>query len=295
MLTSEQLAMRRTGITSTDITRIVGESPFGGPADVYLEKVLEEPVDDKPTIAQRIGNHLEPLVLELIAEQFGIEVAGATTMRHPVHSWAMSTPDGLVSGGFRPGGTAEAKVKTVLFHDRDLWHNEKATPPFVHVQVQWQQIVACCPVSYVGALIGAKPLFWIVENDDALAGALLDSGQAFHERHVLPRRPPPPDGSEGARRMLKAVWPRARKATALKASRQAELLASEYLEAHRAVKLAEDIKERAAQELIVIAEDFERVDGDGWRLLRGERKGYSVAAHEVAPGRMFDLRKVQGR
>jgi putative phage-type endonuclease len=288
-LTPEQFAIRKTGITATDITRIVGESPFGGPCDVYYDKVTDEPPRPS-TLVQRMGNFLEPLVLELIAEHFRITVNPGGTVRHPIYPWVIATPDGVTA----PNGCAEAKVKSVLFTGREQWMDDEAPPPFVHVQCQWQCIAQRTPVCYAGALIGATPRFWLVESDEDLAAALLEAGQEFHERHVVPRIPPAPDGTEGARKMLAAIWPKAKGAT-IKASPEAEEAARAYFEASKSLKVVEAAKEQAAQDLIAYAQDFERVEGDGWRLLLAERPAVHIEAYDKKAYRHFDLRPSKGR
>lgn len=294
MLTTAQLSIRQTGITSTDITRIVGESPYGGPCDVYADKIAT--IDHEPqksTVAQRIGNYLEPLVLELIAEHFKVDIARNTdTIRSHVWPWLLATPDGISGIGPSNNAVAEAKVKTVTFQDRDAWLDDAAPPPWVHVQCQWHCLARAVPVCYAGALIGATPRFWIVESDPDMASALIEAGQGFYEAHVVPRRPPPVDGTDGARRMLAAVWPRAKAAT-IKASPDVEAHARAYFEAHEAEKRAAAAKSLASQELIAYAGEHERVEGDGWRLLLGNREATRVEAHERKPYRAFDCRPVK--
>lgn len=288
-LTAEQLARRRTGITSTDITRIVGESPFGGPADVYLEKISESPPRTS-TIPQRIGDFLEPLVCELVAERFRLpELVQGTTVEHPYFTWALTTPDRTFAGGL-----VEAKAKTLLFTGREQWLDEESPPGHVVVQCQWHLAVTQHPVCHVGALVGAVPMFWTIDRDSAFGSMLLETAQEFHERHVLARVPPKPDGSEGWRRMAAAVWPRATKGSAVAATRQAEVAAQMYFLASERMKRAEAAKEFAAQELIAFAADNERVNGDGWRLVLSERAAVEIPATTRKSYRHFDLRPSKG-
>lgn len=289
-LTAEQHATRRTGITSTDITRIVGESPWGGPCDVYRDKIDERPSERVSTIAQRMGEALEPLVCELVAEQFGIaDLAPGRTVRHPSMPWVIATPDRVAP----MRGVVEVKVKSVVFGGRDLWMQDDAPPPWVHVQSAWHMVATATDRCFVGALIGATPRFWVVEHDDDLAGVLLEQGEAFHVRHVLARVPPRPDGTEGARKMLAAVWPKA-KAETLAASPEAEEAARIYFRTAKAIKALEAEKEQAAQDLIAYAQDFERVEGDGWRLLLPERPERAVS-YTAKAYRAFDLRPMSLR
>jgi putative phage-type endonuclease len=285
MLTDADFALRRTGITSTDITRLVGESPWGTKCDVYLEKISEAP-PTPPTLYQRIGHLLEPLVLELLSEQFHVALARSATVQHPTLAWALATPDGVGNDC-----AAEAKVKSVSFARPREWDDDDAPPAFVHVQAQWHMIVKRVPVCYVGALLGAKPKFYVVEHDEDLASMLLEEGERFYREHILARVPPPVDGSEGAKRMLAAVWPRNR-GNMVKASRQAEDLAFEYFHQARTAKEAEAAKELAGQQLREMIAAADGIAGDGWRALCKWREPVEVKAHTKQGYRALDIRKV---
>lgn len=283
MLTEAQHALRRTGITSTDITRIVGESPFGTAHDVYAEKRFPSPAAP-PTLPQRIGQMLEPLVCELIAEQFGIELAPGDTVRHPVLPWVLSTPDGLAASA-----CGEAKVKSVYFGPE--WLDHDVPPSWVHVQCQWHMIALRVPVCYVGALLGCNPHFWIVESDEYLAGTLIAAGEAFHRDHVIAGVAPAVDGSAGARRMLRAAWPRA-SAAMFKASPAAEALARSYFAAKAKTAEANADLELARQRLTEYAADAQGIQGDGWRLLLGEQAAAEMPGYTRCAYRRFDMRRV---
>ena len=60
-LTDAQRAMRLTGVGASEVAAIVGESPYGGPLSVYLEKVDPEH-GFAGNFATRRGHALEGLV-----------------------------------------------------------------------------------------------------------------------------------------------------------------------------------------------------------------------------------------
>lgn len=62
-LTAEQLAKRRTGITSTDIAAICGLNPYKSPMAVYLDKI-GKPLEVEQTEGMFWGLALEPLLLQ---------------------------------------------------------------------------------------------------------------------------------------------------------------------------------------------------------------------------------------
>src|SRR6202171_5992541 len=267
MLTPEQLRVRREGVTSTDITKIVGVSPFGNACDVYADKLSDEPPRPS-TIAQRMGDLLEPLVCELVAEEFSLrDMQPGRTVRNSVLPWLIATPDRFVVDT-KGDALIEAKVKSVSFARRHEWDDDEAPPPHVHVQCAWHMIAKDVERCYVGALLGPLPRFYIVEHDPELASALIDAGQDFYTRHMRPRVPPPDAGSKGAGRVVAAVWPRDR-AGVVKAGPEAEAWARLYFEAAQREKAAAENKEQAKQELCRLIEDHEEMGGGGdpnWQI-----------------------------
>lgn len=95
-LSLEQHAIRRTGLTATDVVALAGFDLYGRTqCDVWADKCLP-PAKPKPdSIATRIGHALEPLNLQLMAEQFGLLIARTGTIRSRAYPWALATPDGI--------------------------------------------------------------------------------------------------------------------------------------------------------------------------------------------------------
>jgi predicted phage-related endonuclease len=289
MLTEADLALRRTGITSTDITRLVGESPWGNACDVYAEKIAGDEGRREATLYQRIGHTLEPLVLELISEQFGVTLDRSPTIACADIPWALATPDGVGSAC-----VGEAKVKSVSFARPAEWDDDDTPPAFVVVQATWHCIVKRVPVCYVGALLGAKPKFYIVERDPSLESVLLEEGERFYREHLVPHIPPPVDGTEGARRMLSKLWPK-NNGVMIKANLHAEEAAREYFESSRRLKEAEAAKEMASQLLKEAIGEGDGLTGDGWRATLKVRSPAEIAAYTRASYRHFDIRPVKGK
>lgn len=289
-LTAAQLEMRRTGIGSTDIVRLSGESPFGTLHDVYREKVSN---DVSPqTESQSLGHRLEPIVCDLIAEKFGLELAPNATERHPILSWALSTPDRAAMRDGRRIGVVEAKL--VGFAMASHWEDEAHPPTYVHIQAQWHMTVTRTPVCYVGGLIGTEFRSYEVAHDEDLSCALQDVGNEFWMRHVLPRIPPPPDGSEAARRMIKAAWPRASKGLLI-ASAPIDKVAIAYLDAKEREAEWAAKKDLAEQQLCVAIGEYEGIEGDGWKVTWREQPPVEVKAHIRKATRVFRMttRKVK--
>jgi predicted phage-related endonuclease len=299
-LTERQLAIRKTGITATDVRVLSGLDPYGRtPHDVWRSKVLGEE-DFEETEAIELGMALEPIVIPRLAKKVGYHVLRLDpeklTMCHPRVAHHIATPDALLARSAFHDPEATAQIKVCGLHTAGAWgrvdEGADAVPDHVLVQVAWEQYVAMQPVSFVGALIGTEVRAYRVEltSDVAeLVEVLRDVADRFWSDHVLTKRPPSIDGSEGSARMLKSMFPRA-KGPMVRASEDAESAAAMYFAATVEVAAAKQRKETAQQLLIAACGEAEGIAGNGWRLRYAMRKPYHVDAHDVAEGRRFDLR-----
>jgi predicted phage-related endonuclease len=207
----------------------------------------------------------------------------------------LATPDAL----HLPNGTpqAVAEVKAVGFGFASTWGDDDTeVPDHVFAQVQWQMHVCALELAYVGALIGTEVRTYVVPLDLDTVGALVETADQFWTDHVKTGKPPTIDGSEGAGRMLRGLFPRQRGPT-VKASQDAETAARHYFGAKADVDEATARVEESRQLLMVACGEAEGLVGDGWRLLWKH-----VDAREVTPkpytlpaSRRFDLRKMGKR
>lgn len=296
MLTPEQLAMRKTMLTATDLVKLAGVHPLGrGAHDVYTDKVGDAHEEVASETAATIGNRLEPIALGMLAEKIGRVITRGVTERHPILTWLGATPDGNVLA--EPGGSriAVAEAKAVGFRLAHHWTDaDDGLPEYVQIQVQAQMIVTRTRAAHVVAIVGTELRTYEVEHDDDLAGALLTLGERFWTRHVLARVAPTPDGSESARKMLLAAWPRHR-AELLPADAYAEDWASEYLAAKAAEEEARSRKERAQQLLCARIADAEGIAGKGWKATWKATAPVEVRGFTRAASRTFRFSQVKAK
>ena len=234
-LTPEQLELRRNGLTATDMVRIAGVSPFGGPRDVLDEKLGLNPPWDQ-TERAKWGHLLEPVVRQEYADRHGVSVVVPGTMVHRENRWAMATPDGLVNafaanklGELIPVGTGKFPAQGIAHADRGLeikthtiWlrdsYGEPDTdevPAYEAVQCAWNMYIAR---SYavelerwdLVAFIDGLPTDYQVYRDPELEEMLVDMGETFWFEHVVGGKPLKPDGSKSYTEFLKRNYPRDR-------------------------------------------------------------------------------------
>lgn len=295
-LTREQLEMRQSMIAATDAVILAGVYPGKkGPSSVYLSKVavLEER-DEEEALAMRLGNLLEPLAIELVAEERNLVYAPGETVRHKSEAWIGATPDAFVVREASGARTGVIEAKAVGRFRLSHWGDElDAIPEYVHVQVQWQLLATGLKTAFVSALLGLEHRSFVIEHDDSLASALVDVCGAFWRDHVVPRRPPAPDGSEDAWRIVKSAWPKPSRGGLLWAPDGVAQLAKQAMAASELRKKYELLEQQKKQELCAVIGEAEGYEGDGWRAKWSYRAAHTRPACEVAAGRVLDLREVK--
>jgi predicted phage-related endonuclease len=293
-LDASQLALRRTGLTATDMKKLAGVDPHGGtPFDVYVDKV-GEPVNDteEVSMAKRLGHMGEAMACEMVAQERGLVLAPATTERHWAHDWVIATPDRNVLD--KPGGRRYALVEAKLVgaHMLHRWkdgHAYRDQPPDeVLIQVNWQMCVTSTKRCYVAAILGGTDYHsWVVERDEDLYTSLLEYGDAFMRHHVIPRVPPSLDDSESAARMVKGLFRRNTRPL-LRADDEANKLARAILAAAAAGDELEAQGRAAKSALQMLIGEAEGMTGDGWECSwKNDRSGgvdWKGLAATFAPG-----------
>ena len=191
----EWLAFRRTHIGSSDAAVIAGESPYTSAIELYGEKVdgPGEIPEDKATLF-RVGHHMEGLILDLYQERTSRKIRRGRVLESRELPWLSASLDAEAAD--RP---VEAK-----WTNSSRW--DEGVPPDVILQVTHQMGVTGHKVADVAVLRREGFEIHEVPFDRDLWDALLDMEQRFTERLRL-RLPPPPDGSESARRAISRLYP----------------------------------------------------------------------------------------
>ena len=199
-------AERRTCIGGSDAAALCGMSPFKTKHEVYLEKMgLVEPTASTDQMVW--GTKLEPVIATWYADERGVQLQESPLLRHPEYDFIGGHVDRLVMNGSGPAGILE--VKTTDSRNRFEWGEaEDDIPAHYNIQVQHYMMTTGLPWCDVAVLIGGND-FRIkrVERHDDLLKSLIQIEIDFWREHVLKQIPPDVDDSEGATRMLKALYP----------------------------------------------------------------------------------------
>lgn len=231
----EWLAARRTyGIGSSDVPAILGISRFQSPLALYHQKKgLEDPSPAYQEHA-RWGQILEGPIAQRFSEETGRAVFDPNEsgdfkiLRRTDKPWMIASVDRIQAAtlpqahnlGMSLGedvkpapraGLGILEVKNAHLYMRDEWMGEAANnqPPVEYqVQLQHQLAVSGALWGSIAALIGGMIFVWAdLERDQALIDKLIELEDEFRLRLEL-SEPPPADGSESTKEVLKKLYPK---------------------------------------------------------------------------------------
>ncbi len=258
MLTEEQKERRRSGIGSSDIAAVVGQNPYKNAHDVWLEKRrLRE--DSEDTEASWLGSQMEAIIALRYEMDTGVKlIHGPGTVDHWEHPWALATTDREYADGSRI-------VECKWTGQRVAWHwtlEEDGAPPYVHTQAQWQMWIRGIDLLDVAVIFGGTSEFRIyqMQRNDRIIAPLVRLAGAFWNDYVLAGVSPPIDGSDAAREVLRALYPRGWKPLA-EAPAEAEEWVEKRADAKRRADEAERDHALASNKLIEMIADAQGIRG----------------------------------
>lgn len=290
MLTPVQLEERRQGVTSTDVAKLVGVSPYGTKHNVYLDKrgLVESSQD---TLATRIGNTVESLIVALYEEETGATTTKSGTVRHPTEPWMLGTPDRFatrdgarvlleikwvgwrIAHHFAPRADDISKCASCGNREGSHWGRETdGVPDYVRCQCEWLMMVTQTKECHVAALLGGDEFrIYRTESNPSLAERLREVCRAFWFNHVVPGVPPMLDGSEGASLLAASLYPQERKP--LKpAPSEAQRWVRRWQRADRATAMATRVEEEAKSNLRLLIGEAEGIVGEFGKITCKKQK-----------------------
>ncbi len=256
MTTTEReswLAQRRTGISGTDVSAILGINPWASALDVWLDKRGQAEAKAE-TMAMKMGNLLEPVVAQLYAEETGAALVEPGFMRHQARDWHIGTPDRL---------TMDRILLEIKTSRNDREWGEPGTdqiPRHYLTQVAWYLALTDFQTAHVAVLIGASDYRrYEIARDLDLEAVLLERCEAFWRANVLGGQMPAIDGSESAARYIAQRFPR--NVNPLRPATPEELNLARRLAAARAATAAAEREQTEAENMLKAAiGDAEGID-----------------------------------
>lgn len=165
-LTDKQLALRQQSIGASDVSSILGISPWSSAADVYIQKTQQlEPFENA---AMEAGHMLEPVVVDWALVKLGFDdfTWSSSNVRRTKSLAKVGDSIGLEI-------PAHANLDFMFFRNVDgkeqrcgleakttgmgkYWGEENTdqVPDYIMVQCLWQALVADLDIIHIGVLIG---------------------------------------------------------------------------------------------------------------------------------------------
>lgn len=265
--TDAWLAMRRTGLTASEMPIVMGNRP--GLVELWAYKSgLIEREDPDPATQELfdIGHALEPVIAELYSRKTGRPLRRVTQMiRHPEHEWLFASLDRVSAV------RGERIVVELKFAPNRRWDDGIETVPAdVQDQVQTQMLCSTYPMAHVAVLMGGRVDWHELPADPEYQEALLVAAKDFRHR-VLTGQRPDIDGSESTRKALARMYPR-ETLDLLDPTTELDALATDLRVAKAAAKAAAAEEDRLGNVLRAVLGDHEGVESDTYRMTWTQNK-----------------------
>ena len=206
--------LRAKGIGSTDISQILGMSPYGDAFAVYARKrgLVDEPVKD---LRMRRGSYFEQGIAAWYSDETGNKIEWWNkTIQHPTRTWQVASPDFFVLANDGPEGNDQriggGDSKLVNFTESYAWGDPGTDeiPYHYALQMHWLMSTTEMPWWDVAACLGEQLRIFRVERDEEIERTILETAGEFWHDNVLAEVPPPIGHSDTAARYIKQRWPR---------------------------------------------------------------------------------------
>lgn len=254
------------GIGASEIAAVAGLSPHDGPWEIYARKrgLIERPDE---TEEMRWGKALEGVIAGVFSVRMGLPIKWSDErIWSKKYSWQYASPDAFILEPERQ----ILEIKTAGQYragewDRDL-ANEDGVPEYYVVQVAWQMSVCDLPSAYIAVLIGGNDFrVYRIERDPVLEEILVEEGQTFCEKYLIPGIEPPISGSRQARAYIREHFPREREKLRPATVAETEML-EEYATLRSQLALLMERKSTLENRLTRAIGDHEGLEWAGGKL-----------------------------
>lgn len=221
----EWYALRRAGITASEIAQVLGLSPYGSPFSLYWEKVGGwGEGEDNPY--ERAGRYAEDAIAQWYADECdpneNLTICHAGLYAHAERPWQLATPDRLLcdpqmhDNPFpgemvwpHPNGNVWALLECkYLVGGWDGW-GEPGTddvPVYYRAQCLWQLDVMGVDEVHLAAWHGAEFRLYRIRRDEKDLRVMRAAARAFLDR-IETGDPPDIDGHQATTATLKRLHP----------------------------------------------------------------------------------------
>ena len=193
---------RPTGIGGTDISALLGLSPYKTPVQLWAEKVGRTSPSQRTDLHLRFGKYLEPFVANEYEAETGLKTFSPPgPLFHKEHAYMFASVDRLVSGsssdpvmkGVRVVADRILECKTASAFSKDEWGEigTDQVPATYLLQCAWYLAITGCERADLAVLIGnADFRIYSIWRDLRLESLLLENASRFWHENVIGQIPP---------------------------------------------------------------------------------------------------------
>ena len=185
----EWLELRAEDITSTEVSALLGLSPYQTAYELYHQKLNKDLGEIPDNERMKWGRRLEAVVAKGIAKDLDIEIRALNTyMRHDtVERMGASFDYEVINHPMGPGIMEVKVVDRLVFMDK--W-TEEVAPTHIEIQLQHQLEVMDREWGLIVALVGGnEPIIIRRKRDRALGKNLIKAVQK-HWARIEAKKPP---------------------------------------------------------------------------------------------------------
>lgn len=199
------LQKRREGIGASDVSGILGLSPYATPFTVWADKVHGQ--SRPPTFAMDLGRKLEGIIIEAFEDATALHVSMRQILfKSRQHPWARATVDGVAFESPETVGVdALGLVECKSDGSSGRWDDDI---PLHHlIQVQWQMLVTRVPFAWLAVLHGGRSFeLYEVPADEDAQRSIFGKVDKFRRDHIETGEPPDPDGHDATAAAVRDLY-----------------------------------------------------------------------------------------
>ncbi|WP_424766274.1 YqaJ viral recombinase family protein [Paenibacillus sp. sgz302251] len=198
----EWLKVRQLGIGGSDASAVAGLNRYRSPLSVYFDKVGEGiPVEENEYMYW--GNTLEQVVADEFVKRTGLKVRRKNAILQNIeHPFMLANVDRLLIGV-----DEGLECKTASAYKSGEWSND-SIPWEYELQCHHYMAVTGYSAWWIAVLLGGNQFIYKrIERDENIIEQLVKIESDFWHWHVVPKRPPHPDGTPASTLAVNALYP----------------------------------------------------------------------------------------
>ncbi len=280
-MTVTDLATRRVTVGGSEAAAACGVDPYRSRVNLWARKrgLISEP---EPSEAMEWGTLIEPVILGVLASEYGYETWAGSEFRDDDRPWCVGHPDAFAREGDGPAIVVDAK--TTSGWNAQAWAPDDAPTAYV-LQLQHYMHLTGLDRGLLACLIGGQRLELRTVNRDEHAIGLMLALEAEFVGLCTSGTWPDPVGSSSDADTLRAMFPAGETGKSVRLDRAGMRLVDEYRIVDRAYQRSKTQRDALKQRLQVLMGDAEVAESLGGDVLAK----WTTYMRQGQPARRFTI------